>query len=83
MIVTETNCMRHATTLVIDFEGHDILKFIRALGIKKVHSHGNTSRRMIETCVSSIAKPMSIIFRKSLNSATFSDNWKRSNSVSV
>ena len=38
---------------------------------------------MIKICDSSIAKPLSIIFRNSLNSGIFPDKWKRSNIVPV
>ena len=82
-IPTETNCLCDATISAVDFEDQDILKIIRALDIKKAHDHDIISTRMIKICDSSIVKPLPIIFRNSLNSGIFPDNWKRSNIVPV
>ena len=82
-IPTETSCLCDATTSAVDFEDQDILKIIRFLDINKGHGHGNILTRMIKICDSSIVKPLSIIFRNSLNSGIFPVNWKRSNIVPV
>ena len=75
--------MYDATISAVDFEGEDILKIIWALDINKAYDHDNTSTPMMKVCDSSIVKPLSIIFRNSLNSEIFPDNWKRSNIVAA
>ena len=80
-VPTEKNCLCDATISAVDFEDQDILKIIRALDINKAHRHGNISTLMIKICDSSIVKPLSIIFRNSLNSEIFPDNWKIPNIV--
>ena len=71
---TETNCLYDATVSTVDFEDQDILEIIWALDINKAHGHDNISKRMIKICDSSIVKPLSIIFRNSLNFGIFPDN---------
>ena len=83
-IPTETNCLCDATISAVDFEEQDILKIILALDINnKAHGHDNILTRMIKNCDSSIAKTLSIIYRNSLNSGIFPDNWKRPHVVPV
>ena len=60
-----------------------MLKIIRALDINKARGHDNISTCMIKICDSSIVKTLSIIYRNSLNSGIFPNNWKRSNIVPV
>ena len=73
----ETNYLRDATILVIDFEDQYILKIIRALDINKTHGHDHISKCIIKIYDSSIVKLLSTIFRNSLNSGIFPDNRKR------
>ena len=76
-IPTETNCLCDDTLSAVDFEDQDILKTIRALDINKAHGHDNIPTSMIKICDSSIVKPLPKVFRNSLNSGIFPDNWKR------
>ena len=75
--------MCDATISATDFEDQDILKIIRTLDINKAHDHDSISVHMIKDCDSNIVKSLSTIFRNSLNSAIFPDNWERSNIVPV
>ena len=59
------------------------LKNHSTLDINKAHDHDNISARLTNICDSSIVKPFSIIFRYSLNSGIFADNWKKSSIVPV
>ena len=51
--------------------------------MNEAYGYDSISTRMIKICDSSILKPLSIIFRNSLNSGIFPNNWKRSNIVPV
>ena len=77
---TERNLV-YATISAVDFEDQDILNIIRALDINTTHGHDHILTHMIKTCDSSIAKPLPIIFRNSLDSGIFPDNQKIPNIV--
>ena len=80
-IPTETISLCDAAISAVDFKDQDTLKLIRALDINKTHGHDSISTRVMKICDSNIVKPLSIIFRNSLNSGIFSEDWKRSNIV--
>ena len=63
----------------VQFEDNDIIKKIRSLGICKAHGHDDMSIRMLRLCDLAIVKPLSIIFRNSIDQSTFADIWKKSN----
>ena len=45
------------------------------------HGHDEITIRMIKMCVSSIAKPLAILFRNCLESECFPKEWKKDNIV--
>ena len=51
----------------LDFNEGEILKIIRVLNINKAHGHDDISIRMIKICDESLLKPLSILFKNSLN----------------
>ena len=42
----------------INFNNHDIIKFIRSFNINKAYGHDNISIRMIKICDKAIMKPL-------------------------
>ena len=64
-------------------EDQDILKITRSLNYNKVHGYDDISIRLLKICDSSIAKPLTIIFKNCLQIATFPNNWKKSNVVPI
>ena len=51
----------------LDFNEGEILKIIRVLNINIAHGHDDISIRMIKICDESLLKPLSILFKNSLN----------------
>ena len=47
----------------------------------KVHGHDEISIHMTKTCVSSISKPLMIIFRNCFENERFPKKWKKANTV--
>jgi len=74
---TTQNYLTTKTFDNIDFTDHDILDIIRSLDANKAHSHDDISVRMIKLSDYSIVKPLSIIFRNSLDSCVFPKEWKK------
>ena len=50
----------------LEFSVNDIVKVIRSLDQNKAHGHDGISVQMIKLCVSSISKPLHLIFRNYL-----------------
>ena len=61
----------------------DIVKIIRSLDPNKAHGHDEISIRILKICVSSISKPLAILFRSCFESECFLKEWKKANIVSV
>ena len=67
----------------IFFDEAKILALIRALNVNKAHGWDEISIRMIKICDTALVKPLVNIFRFSLNSGKFPNNWKKGNIVTV
>ena len=52
----------------VPFSEDLVTKIIRNLNVNKAHGHDDISIRMIKMCDESLVRPLSIIFRNSLNS---------------
>ena len=63
------------------FDDKDIFKIIRALNIKKSHSHDDISIRMIKMCDSVLVKPLSVILNNCVRTGTFPYIWKKSSVI--
>ena len=61
----------------INFNNDGILKIIRSLNINKAHDS------ISKTCDKAIIKPLSIIYKNSIDTGIFPDLWKKSNIVPV
>ena len=61
----------------------DIINIIKSLDPNKAHGHNEISIRMIKLCASSIAKPLSILFRNCFQNECFPKEWKKANIVPV
>ena len=53
------------------------------MNVNKVHGQDNISIRMIRMCDESLVRPLSIIFRNSLNSCIYPSIWKKANVIPV
>ena len=62
-----------------EFCTNDIVKIIKSLDPNKAHGHDEISVRMIKLCASSIAKPLSILFRNCFENQCLPKEWKKSN----
>ena len=56
---------------------------IRKLNVDKAHRHDDISIVMIKICDESLVRPLSIIFRNSLNSCIYPSIWKKANVIPV
>ena len=59
------------------FTEDNILKVVRALDINIAHSHDDISIRMIKMFDSAIIKPLALLFRFSMMSCVYPDQWKQ------
>ena len=57
------------------------INIIRNSNVNKAHGHDDMSTRMIKMCDESLVRPLSIIFRNSLNSCIYSSTWKKANVI--
>ena len=65
----------------LEFCVDDIVRIIRSLDQNKAHGHDETSMRMIKLCVSSISKPLHLIFRNCPETKSFPKEWKKTNII--
>ena len=56
---------------------------IRNLNVNKAHGHDDIPIRMTKKCDESLVRPLSIIFRYSLNSCINPSNWKEVNVIRI
>ena len=61
----------------INFNNDGILKIIRSLNINKAHDS------ISKTCDKAIIKPLSIIYKNSIDTGIFPDLWRKSNIIPV
>ena len=62
----------------IKFQNKDI-NVIKALDPGNTHGYDDLSIRVLKTCESAVAKPLTILFKNCISQGTFPDNWKKSN----
>ena len=67
----------------VEFCTDDIVKIIKSLDPNKTHGHNEISIRMIKLRATSIAKPLSILFRNCFENQCFPKEWKKANIVPV
>ena len=67
----------------LEFCVDDIVKIIRLLDQNKAHGHDKILIRMIKLCVSSISRPLHLIFRNYLETESFPKEWKKTNIITV
>ena len=60
-----------------------IINIIGNLNVNKAHGHDDISIRMIKMCDESLVRPLSIIFRNSLNFCICPSTWKKANVTPV
>ena len=66
-----------------DISKDEITKIIRSLDPNKTHGHDEISIRMLKLCASSISKPLFLLFKHSLESECFPNEWKKANIVPI
>ena len=67
----------------LEFCTDDIVKITKSLDPNKAHGHDEISIRMIKLCATSIAKPLSILFRNCFENQCFPKERKKDNIVPV
>ena len=67
----------------VSFPQDDIAKIIQNLDPNKAHGHDNISIRMLKICVSSIYKPLEMIFKQCIEIVFFPSEWKKANIVPI
>ena len=67
----------------LEFCTYDIVKIIKSLDPNKARGHNEISIRMLKLCATSIAKPLSILFRNCFENQCFPKEWKKANIVPV
>ena len=66
-----------------EIDAEMLLNIIRSLDINKSHGFDKISTRMLKICDASIIKPLSIIFRNSLQTGIFPSLWKKANIIPI
>ena len=66
-----------------EFCTDDFVKIINSLDPSRAHGHDEISIQMIKLCTSSIAKPLSILFRNSFENQCYPKEWKKANIAPV
>ena len=67
----------------ITFDDDSIVKIIRNLNPTKAHGWDGISIKMIKMCEQSIITPLTIIYKKAIQTGFYPDNWKKGNIVPV
>ena len=67
----------------VSFPQDDIAKIIQNIDPDKTHGHDKISIRMLKICVSSIYKPLEMIFKQCIETGVFSSKWKKGNVVPI
>ena len=60
-----------------------ITKITRSLDLNKAHGHDGISIRMLKLCASSISKPLFLLFKHSLESKCFPNEWEKANIIPI
>ena len=67
----------------VPFSDDLVANMIRKLNVDKAHRRDDISIVMIKICDESLVRPLSIIFRNSLNSCIYPSIWKKANVIPV
>ena len=67
----------------VSFPQDGIAKIIQNLDPDKTHGHDNINIRMLKICVSSIYKPLEMIFKQCIETGVFPSEWKKGNVVPI
>ena len=67
----------------VPFSDDLVANMIRKLNVDKAHRRDDISIVMIKICDESLVRPLSIIFRNSLNSCIYPSTWKKANVIPV
>ena len=59
----------------------DIIKTVKSLDPSKAHGQDEISIRMVKLCASSIAKPLSTLFRNCFENECLPKEWKKANTT--
>ena len=65
------------------FSQDDIAKIIQNLDPNKAHGHDSISICMLKICVSSIYKPLEMIYKHCIETGVFPSEWKKANIVPI
>ena len=65
----------------VPFSDDLVIYIIRNLNVNKAYGHDDISIRMIKMCDESLLRPISKIFRNSLNSCIYPSTWKEANVI--
>ena len=71
------------TESISSFNISKITKIIKSLDPNKAHGHDGISIHMLKLCVSSISKPLFLLFVHSLKNKCFPNEWKKANIVPI
>ena len=78
-VLPDYSFLPNQTLSLFDLSEEQLLKHLRSLYIKKFHGFDNISVRMVKMCEMSIVKPLTLIFKNSLNEGVFPLYWKKAN----
>ena len=67
----------------INISTDTIIKLICSLDPNKAHGFDGISIRMLKFCLTSISKPLNILFNNSVINECFPNEWKKANIISV
>ena len=56
---------------------------VRILNVNKAHGHGDIFIRMTKMCDETLVRPLSIIFRNSMNFCIYPSTWKESDVILI
>ena len=65
-----------------DIDSGKISKLINGLNPHKAHGHNGISLRMVKLCnLTTITKPLSVVYKSCLQQGVFPDEWKKGNII--
>ena len=71
--------INNAELSYIEITEQEILKTLKSLDTNKANGPGNISNRLLKNTASTISKPLTKLFQKSLETGKFLSKWKKAN----
>ena len=68
---------------LFEINSEEVSDIIKLLNVYKAHGHDGISIRMLKMCITSISKPLTLIYKSCLSQETFPEVWKKANIIPI